>query len=101
MKTLKTPDALDTLARRVKRLEQDVEVYVLPFDPEGPSRDNDLHLAVLANVDDRRMDVLVEKLAQIVQDVNVELDFDPFVVAHPTSTESTLARSAREEGVRL
>jgi hypothetical protein len=78
-----------------------VEVYVLPCDPEGPSPDNDLHVAVLADVDDRRMSELIEALAEIVQSVNVNLGFDPFVVAHPTNRESSLAKSARSDGVRI
>lgn len=101
MKTLKTPDALDSLARRVKQLDDSVEVFVLPFDPEGPSSDNDLHIAILADVDDSRMNELVERIAEIVESVNVELDFDPYVVAHPSNTESMLSRSARTDGIRL
>jgi hypothetical protein len=101
MKTLKTPDALDSLARRVKQFDDSVEIFVLPFDPEGPSSDNDLHIAVLADVDDSRMDEFMGMLAETIESTNVELDFDPFVVAHPSNTDSMLARSARNEGVRL
>lgn len=101
MKTAPTSDALDKLARQVKRLDEQVEVYVLPFNPQGPSSDNDLHVAVLADVTDRRMDELTGALAEIVEQVNVELGFDPFVVAHPTNRNSMLAKSARNDGVRL
>jgi hypothetical protein len=101
MKTAPASDALEKLARRVKRLDEQVELYVLPGDPEGPSPENDLHVAVLANVDDRRMSALSDTLAEIVQAVNVDLGFDPFVVAHPTNRDSTLARTARSDGVQL
>jgi hypothetical protein len=36
-----------------------------------------------------------------VRDINLELDYDPFVVAHPTNRNDALARAARQSGVRL
>jgi hypothetical protein len=47
------------------------------------------------------MSALSDTLAEIVQAVNVDLGFDPFVVAHPTNRDSTLARTARSDGVQL
>ncbi len=76
-------------------------MYVLPSDPEGPSQDNDLHAAVLADVDDGRLGDLNGAIADIVRDINLELDYDPFVVAHPTNRNDALARAARQSGVRL
>ena len=85
----------------MKQLDERIEVYVLPSDPEGPSQDNDLHAAVLADVDDGRLGDLNGAIADIVRDINLELDYDPFVVAHPTNRNDALARAARQSGVRL
>lgn len=85
----------------MKQLDDRIEVYVLPSDPEGPSQDNDLHAAVLADVDDGRLGDLNGAIADIVRDINLELDYDPFVVAHPTNRNDALARAARQSGVRL
>jgi hypothetical protein len=102
METLTTSDALDKLARQIKSLDARAEVYVLPSDPYyGASADNDVHVAVIADTDDAGMDALSEPLASLVEAINVELEYDPFVVAHPTNQNATLARRAREDGVRL
>lgn len=102
MKTLTTSDALDKLARQIKSLDARAEVYVLPSDPYyGASADNDVHVAVIADTDDAGLDALSEPLASLVEAINVELEYDPFVVAHPTNQNATLARRAREDGVRL
>lgn len=104
MKTAPKADALEKLARLLKQLDDRIEVYVLPSDPEGPSQDNDLHAAVLADVDDGRLGDLNGAIADIVRDINLELDYDPFVpfvVAHPTNRNDALARAARQSGVRL
>jgi|GEM_PF-4389036 len=101
MKTAPKADALEKLARLLKQLDDRIEVYVLPSDPEGPSQDNDLHVAVLADVDDGRLGDLNYAIANAVQDINLELEYDPFVIAHPTNRNDALARSARQSGVRL
>lgn len=101
MKAAPTSDALETLARQIKDLDEHVEVYVLSSAPRGSNADDALHVAVLAEVDDQRMSALSDALAEIVQSVNLDLDFDPFVIAHPTNRESTLARRARNDGVRI
>ncbi|NBB74755.1 MAG: hypothetical protein GVY35_13890 [Bacteroidetes bacterium] len=102
MKAVTTPDALEKLARQIKTLDEQADVYFLPFDPhDGPSRDNDIHIAVLADVDDARMSTLSEGIAELLEAINLELGFDPFVVAHPTNRNGMLARTARDEGVRL
>lgn len=103
METITQSDALDKLARQLKRIDERVEVYVLPFAPhhDSPSTDNDVHIVVLLDVDDRRMESLCTEIAAQVQDINIELDFDPFVVVHPTNRNATLAQTARRQGVRL
>ena len=101
MKTAPKADALEKFARSLKQLDDRIQVYLLPSDPEGASQDNDLHVAVLADVDDDQLGALNGPIADIVQDINVELDYDPFVVAHPTNRDDALARSARQSGVRL
>lgn len=101
MKTAPKADALEKLARSLKQLDDRIQVYLLPSDPEGPSQDNDLHVAVLADVDDNRLVELDDAIADVVQDINGELDYDPFVVVHPTNRDDMLARSARQSGVRL
>lgn len=101
MKALTKSEALERLARKITRIDERTEVYVLPSGPHGPSGDNDLHVAVLADVDDQRMVELSEAVAEVVQEVNVEMGFEPFVVAHPTNRNAMVARMARTEGVRL
>lgn len=101
MKTAPKADALEKLARLLKQLDDRIEVYVLPSDPEGPSQDNDLHVAVLADVDDGRLGDLNYAITNAVQDINLGLEYDPFVIAHPTNRNDALARSARQSGVRL
>jgi len=101
MKTAPKADALEKLARSLKQLDNRIQVYVLPSDPEGPSQDNDLHVAVLADVDDERLLDLNDAIANAVQDINLELDYDPFVVAHPTNQDGGIAQSARQSGMRI
>jgi len=101
MKTAPKADVLEEFTRSLKQLDDRIQVYLLPSDPEGSSQDNDLHIAVLADVDDERLEDLNIAVADAVQDVNLELDHDPFVVAHPTNRDDMLARSARQSGVQL
>jgi hypothetical protein len=101
MKTAPKADALEKLARTLKQLDDRIQVYLLPSDPEGPSQDDDLHIAVLADVDDERLMNLNDAIADVVQDVNLDLDYDPFVIAHPTNRDGGIAQSARQSGVRL
>jgi hypothetical protein len=101
MKTASKADALEELARALKQVDDRIQVYVLPSDPEGLSQDDDLHVAVVADVDDNRLSDLNGAIAEVVQDVNLELDYDPFVVAHPTNQEGMLAQSVRHSGTRL
>jgi len=101
MKTAPKADALEQLARMLKQLDDRIQVYVLSSDPEGPSQDNDLHVAVLADVNDERLLDLNDAIADVIQDINLELDYDPFVVAHPTNRDGGIAQSARQSGVRL
>lgn len=56
---------------------------------------------MIVDIDDAGMDALSEPLASLVEAINVELEYDPFVVAHPTNRNAMLARRAREDGVRL
>ena len=44
---------------------------------------------------------LDEAIADIVQAINLKLNYDPFVVAHPTNRDDMLAQSAWKSGVRL
>jgi hypothetical protein len=101
MKTASKADALEELARALKQVDDRIQVYLLPSDPQGPSQDNDLHVAVLANVEDKRLMALNESIADIVQDINLKLNYDPFLVAHPTNRDDMLAQSARHSGTRL
>jgi hypothetical protein len=101
MKTASKADALEELARALKQVDDRIQVYVLPSDPEGLSQDDDLHVAVLADVDDNRLSDLNSAIAEVVQDVDLELDHDPFVVANPTNQEGMLAQSVRHSGTRL
>jgi hypothetical protein len=101
MKTASKADALEELARALKQVDDRIQVYVLPSDPEGLSQDDDLHVAVVADVDDNRLSDLNGAIAEVVQDVNLELDHDPFVVAHPTNRGGGIARSARQSGMRI
>jgi hypothetical protein len=101
MKTASKADALEELARALKQVDDRIQVYVLPSDPEGLSQDDDLHVAVVADVDDNRLSDLNGAIAEVVQDVNLELDYDPFVVAHPTNRDGGIARSARQSGMRI
>lgn len=101
MKTAPKADALEKLVRTLKQLDDRSQVYVLPSDPEGPSQDNDLHVAVLADVDDERFMDLNDAIADVVRDINLELDYDPFVVAHPTNRDGGIVQSARRNGTRL
>lgn len=101
MKAAPKADALEKLARTLKQLSDRIQVYLLPSDPEGPSQDDDLHVAVLADVEDERLLDLNDAIADVVQDVNLDLDYNLFVVAHPTNRDDMLAQSARQSGVRL
>jgi hypothetical protein len=101
MKTASKADALEELARAIKQVDDRIQVYVLPSDPEGLSQDDDLHVAVVADVDDKRLMDLNNAIADVVQEINVDLDYDPFVVAHPTNRDGRIARSARQSGMRI
>lgn len=101
MKTASKADALEELARALKQVGDRIQVYVLPSDPKGPSQDHGLHVAVLADVDDNRLSDLNSAIADAVQDINQELGYDPFVVAHPTNRDGVTAHSARQSGTRF
>lgn len=101
MKTAPKADALERLARSLKQLDDRIQVYLLPSDPEGPSQENDLHVAVLADVDDGRLMDLSDIIADVMQDINLELDYDPFVVVHPTNRDGVTAHAARHSGTCL
>lgn len=101
MKTASKADALEERARALKQVDDRIQVYVLLSDPQGPNQNNDFHVAVLANVEDKRLMALNESIADIVQDINLKLNYDPFVVAHPTNRDDMPAQSAWRYGTRL
>jgi len=96
----KTPsDAIETFANRVKEVLP-AEVYLLDTHPyEG--EDENLHVAIIADIEDDRINAAQPALAQATEETNIELGFDPLVVYHVGQPHNQLAGIAREEGVRL
>lgn len=99
MDTTARADALETLGHRIKDVLP-AEVYLLDSHPyEGD--DENLHVAVIADVEDDRINAIQPDLARAIEDANIELGFDPLIVYHVGQPHNRLARIAREEGVRL
>ena len=99
MNTTTRSDAMAAFAHRVKELLP-AEVYLLDAHPyEGD--DENLHVAIIADVEDDRLNAAQPALAQATEEANIELDFDPLIVYHVGQPHNQLAGIAREEGVRL
>lgn len=99
MSTTTRSAAIEAFAHRVKEVLP-AEVYLLDAHPyEGD--DENLHVAIIADVDDDRINVAQPALAEATEEINIELGFDPLVVYHVGQPHNQLAGIAREEGVRL
>ena len=99
MSTTTRSDAVEMFAHRVKEVLPS-DVYLLDTHPyEGD--DNNLHVAIIADVDDERINAAQPALAQVTEETNIELGFDPLIVYHVGQPHNQLAQFAREEGIRL
>ena len=99
MSTATRSDTIRALARRVKEVVP-ADVYLLDTHPYETDDDN-VHVAIIADVDDDRLYAAQPALAQAVEDANIELDFDPLIVYHVGQPRNRLAAVAQEEGVEL
>ena len=93
-------DAVDTLVATIKDLLP-AEVYHLCSDPHEGGYDGHIHIAIIADVDDDRLNEAQSAIAKAVEDANISLDFEPLIVYHISQPGGILDRIAREEGVRL
>ncbi len=93
MDTTTCSDALRAFTQRVQEVLP-AEVYLLDTHPyEGD--DENVHVAIIADVDDDRLNAAQPTLAQAVEDTNIELDFDPVIVYHLGQPHNQLADIAR------
>jgi len=99
MKTTTRSDAIRALAHQVKEMLP-AEVYLLDAHPYEADDEN-VHVAIVADVDDDRLNEAQPALARAVEDANLELDFDPLIVYHIGQPHNQLAEIARQEGVQL
>lgn len=99
MSTATRSNAIRAFANRVKGILS-AEVYLLDTHPyEGD--DENLHVAIIADVEDDRINSVQPDLARAIEDANIELGFDPLIVYHIGQPHNQLARIAREEGVQI
>lgn len=99
MSTKTRSDVIEAFAHRVKEVLP-AEVYLLDTHPyEG--EDENLHVAIIADVEDDRLNAAQPALAQVTEETNIELGFDPLIVYHVGQPHNQLAQFAREEGIRL
>lgn len=99
MSTTTRSDAIRALAHRVKDVLP-AEVYLLNAHPyEG--EDQNVHVAIIADVESERLNEAQPALARAVEDTNVDLGFDPLVVYHVGQPHNQLAAIARQAGVQL
>ena len=75
MSTTTRSDAIRALAHRVKDVLP-AKVYLLDAHPYEADDEN-VHVAIVADVDDDRLNEAQPALAQAVEDTNLELGFDP------------------------
>lgn len=106
METTKTtkPNVIEALVRQVKDLfpEDRAEVYHLPTHPyEGEYEEDVVHLAVIADVEDNRLNETRTPLSKLVEEANIRLNFEPLLVFHTGRPDRPLAGIARKEGIRL
>ena len=99
MSTTTRSDAIRALAHRVKDVLP-AEVYLLDAHPYEADDEN-VHVAIVADVDDDRLNEAQPALAQAVEDTNVELNFDPLIDYHVGQPHNQLATIARQDGVQL
>jgi hypothetical protein len=99
MSTTTRSDALRAFAHRVRDVLP-AEVYLLDAHPyEGD--DENVHVAIIANVDNDRLNAAQPAVAQAVEETNLKLGFDPLLVYHIGQPHNELAGIARKEGVQL
>jgi len=99
MNTTTRADVIEVFAHQVKE-GLPAEVYLLDVNPyEGD--DGNLHVAIIADVDDDRINAAQPALAQATEEANIGLGFDPLIVYHVGQPHNQLAEIAREEGARL
>jgi hypothetical protein len=99
MSTTTHSDAIRAFAHRVKEVLP-ANVYLLNAHPyEG--NDENVHVAIIADVDNDRLNKAQPALSQAVEDTNIELGFDPLIVYHIGQPHNQLAEIAQQEGVQL
>jgi hypothetical protein len=92
-------NAIEAFTHRVKEVLP-AEVYLLDTHPyEG--EDENLHVAIIADVEGDRLNAAQPALAQATEEANVDLAFDPLVVYHVGQPHDQLAGGSREEGSRV
>ena len=99
MSTTTRSDATRSFAHRVRETLP-AEVYLLDAHPYEGDDDN-VHVAIIADVDSDRLNAAQPSLAEAVEDANIELGFDPLIVHHVGQPHNQLAEIARKEGVQL
>lgn len=99
MSTTTRSDALRSFAYRAREILP-AEVYLLDGHPYEGDDDN-VHVAIIADVGSDRLNAAQPALAEAVEDTNIELGFDPLIVYHVGQPHNHLAGIARKQGVQL
>jgi len=99
MSTKTRSDAIDAFAHRVEEVLP-AEVYLLDVYPHEEDDEN-LHVAIIADVDDDRLNAAQSALAQATEETSIEIDFDSLRVYHVGQPHNQLAGIVRKEGFRL
>ena len=99
MSTTTRSDALRAFAHWGKEVLP-AEVDLLDAHPYE-SDDENVHVAIAADVDDDRLNDAQPALARAVEETNLNLDFHPLIVYHVGQPHNRLAALAQEEDVRL
>ena len=99
MSTATRSDALEAFVRRVEHVLP-ATVYLLDTHPYE-SDDGNLHVAVIADVDDDALNTAQPAVAAAIEEANIALGFDPLLVYHIGQPDDQLATIAKNEGIRL
>lgn len=99
MDTTTRSDALDMFVHRMQQVLP-AEVYLLDAHPYE-SDDENLHVAVIANVDDDTLNAAQPAVAAAIEEANIALGFNPLLVYHIGQPHNQLATTAQSKGIQL
>jgi len=91
-------EALQALRQSLQSKHEGTNVYVVDSDPYEGYDPEGVHLVVAVDLTPSEIDDFIEDVAREVEATNVQLDFEPFLIAHTTQKGTPLCKWAREEG---